>query len=434
MPYPNEHSARMNEPGKYDTFARKNIAPGLDIILGIKDGKSETQAYRFNKDKFTAEEARKWLDDHKEKPLSFEPAASPDEKKMSDEYCPAVDFSDKLFSLDDKVIMRAGKWNGVEIKEQDLDDMVKAFSEIKKDIPLKLGHDSKQEILQKDGYPAAGWVASLKRSGDKLVASFRDIPRAVKELIDNKAYNQVSAEIAFNYSDNGKKYPRFLKGVALLGVDLPAVSGLGDFLALYSDESQKTVNINFTDLTKEEGQMDELKKLQDEVAAKDKLIAEQQAQLKTFTDAAEKAAADKLVADAESRKQEIKTFIDAQKKEGRVIPAHESMIQAIMESLDDAKTVKFADAEGKEQEIGVRKHFENFIAALPKIVDFSTNTVEGEKVEEFAAKPEEAAGDVNGQKLHFFANGLMKKNDKMSYADAYKQAKKDHPELCAANA
>lgn len=337
----------------------------------------------------------------------------------------------KTFSLDDKVIMRAGTWNGIVIKNDDLDNMVAAFSEIKKDIPLKLGHDSKQEILQKDGYPAAGWVRSLKRAGDKLVASFRDIPRAVKELIDNKAYNQVSAEIVWNYSDNGKKYPHFLKGVALLGADLPAVSGLDSMLALYADETQKTVSINFTDLIKEEGQMDELKKLQDEAVAKDKLIAEQAAQIKTFTDAAEKAAEDKKAADAEARKLEIKTFIDAQKSEGRVIPAHEAMLQSIMESLDDSRTVKFADKDGKEQEVGVRKHFENFIAALPKAVDFSTKTVDGEHTEEFVAKSEEAAGDVNGQKLHFFAQGLMKKNDKMTYADAYKQAKKDHPELCA---
>ena len=42
MPYPNEHAARITDPGQYEKFARKNIAPGIDIILGISGGKSET--------------------------------------------------------------------------------------------------------------------------------------------------------------------------------------------------------------------------------------------------------------------------------------------------------------------------------------------------------------------------------------------------------
>jgi hypothetical protein len=74
MPYPNEHAARITDPDQYDEFSRKNIAPGLDIVLGIKDGESETQAYRFAKDKFTAAEARKWLKEHDIDFIKFEKA------------------------------------------------------------------------------------------------------------------------------------------------------------------------------------------------------------------------------------------------------------------------------------------------------------------------------------------------------------------------
>lgn len=453
MPYPNEIAARIVDPDKFDNFARKNIAPGIDIILGIKDGKSEAQAYRFKSDKFTSEQAHKWLKDHDIKTISFEPAS--DGKNMSDEYCfncqtlnaeelaaiGATDignFSEQTFSVDDKVIMRAGRWRGVDITTQDLDDMVAAFSEVKKDIPLKLGHDEKQALLQRDGYPAAGFVASLKRAGDKLVASFRDIPRAIKELMDKKAYNQVSIEMGINYADNGKKYPRFLKGVALLGADLPAVSGLNDFLALYSDASDKIVSINFSDLIKEGTQMDELKKAQDDlqkqVDENAKLLketADKDAQLKVFSDAAAKAAADKVAADAESRKVEIKNFIDAQKKEGRILPAHESMIQSVMESLDDTKTVKFADKDGKEIEMTVRKQMEGYIASLPKIVDFSVQTGDGAQSVEFKEKSTDEAGDVNEQKLGHFTDLLMKGDKTLTYERAYTKAKKDHPELCA---
>ena len=75
MLYPREHAARVNDPGKYASFARKNIAPGIDIVLGISGKKSETQAYRFSKANFTAAEARAWLKDHDVNPIKFEAAS-----------------------------------------------------------------------------------------------------------------------------------------------------------------------------------------------------------------------------------------------------------------------------------------------------------------------------------------------------------------------
>jgi hypothetical protein len=65
MPYANQHAFRVADPKQYTSFARKNIDKGLDVILGIKDGKSEVQAYRFDKDIFTYEEAKKWIKEHK---------------------------------------------------------------------------------------------------------------------------------------------------------------------------------------------------------------------------------------------------------------------------------------------------------------------------------------------------------------------------------
>ena len=79
MPYPNEHSARVRDPGDFqsDSFRRKNIEKGIDLILGKLKGESSmtTQAYRFDKTIFTVVEAKKWLKDHKINYISFEPAA-----------------------------------------------------------------------------------------------------------------------------------------------------------------------------------------------------------------------------------------------------------------------------------------------------------------------------------------------------------------------
>lgn len=80
MPYPNEHAARVKDPDLFDpkSFRRKSIAPGIEIIVGkLKngDGAMVTQAYRFDRSKFTVEQARKWLKDHEVNTIGFEAAS-----------------------------------------------------------------------------------------------------------------------------------------------------------------------------------------------------------------------------------------------------------------------------------------------------------------------------------------------------------------------
>lgn len=78
MPYLNEHAARIINMNEFEqnSFRRKNIASGIDIIIGKLKGKTTTttQAYRFDAKKFTADQAKKWLKDNKIKYISFEPA------------------------------------------------------------------------------------------------------------------------------------------------------------------------------------------------------------------------------------------------------------------------------------------------------------------------------------------------------------------------
>ncbi len=79
MPYPTEHAARIEDPGKYKTFNRVNnkFGSGIDAIFGKKDANSpmELQAIRFDKTKFTPAQAKAWLKDHKQKYQSFEAAS-----------------------------------------------------------------------------------------------------------------------------------------------------------------------------------------------------------------------------------------------------------------------------------------------------------------------------------------------------------------------
>ena len=77
MPYPNEHAARLKPPGMFKRFRRTNdkFGKGIHVIWGItKDGDVMIESIRFDADKFTVAEAKKWLKDHGYKPIKFEPA------------------------------------------------------------------------------------------------------------------------------------------------------------------------------------------------------------------------------------------------------------------------------------------------------------------------------------------------------------------------
>ena len=143
-------------------------------------------------------------------------------------------------------ILAVGKWNGVpstkEYTKKDLDELVRSFKALSSDEklnyepPLKLGHDEHQKLLQKDGYPAAGWVKALKRIGNKLVASFGEVPKKIGDIIKAGGYKKVSSEIYHDYAMGDYKFPLVLKAVALLGGDIPAVKTIADIQAQYSQE------------------------------------------------------------------------------------------------------------------------------------------------------------------------------------------------------
>lgn len=69
MPYEKEHSCRLKNPDQYDRFARKNCEQKhdgkcIDVIYGVKEGKSEIQALRYNKKIWTEEAARNHCKSH----------------------------------------------------------------------------------------------------------------------------------------------------------------------------------------------------------------------------------------------------------------------------------------------------------------------------------------------------------------------------------
>jgi len=96
-PYPNEHACRLNDPGKYDKFARKNCykksdGKCIDYIFGIKGGKSETQAFRYPKDIWSASAAKAHC---AKSDGTFEVASKAEKEKFK---CECIDCGHKVTS------------------------------------------------------------------------------------------------------------------------------------------------------------------------------------------------------------------------------------------------------------------------------------------------------------------------------------------------
>ncbi|HET7558876.1 MAG TPA: hypothetical protein VFK80_02860 [Limnochordia bacterium] len=119
----------------------------------------------------------------------------------------------------------------------DLDEMVANFDALKDKVKpfVKLGHSETQGLLQADGYPAGGWITSLRRVGTKLVADIAQVPRKLADLVKAGAYKRVSSEIYPTFADGGKQFGKVLRAVAFLGSDMPQVKTLDDLRALFGE-------------------------------------------------------------------------------------------------------------------------------------------------------------------------------------------------------
>lgn len=86
-PYPNEHSARLQDPDKYVRFARSNnrMDVGVDVIFGfLPNGSSNIQAIRFRTNTWSRQGAIDWLKSHHfwKHVILFEPATNTKENPM----------------------------------------------------------------------------------------------------------------------------------------------------------------------------------------------------------------------------------------------------------------------------------------------------------------------------------------------------------------
>lgn len=94
--------------------------------------------------------------------------------------------------------------------------------------------------------PALGWVASVRKVGDRLVARLRKLNGKLMDLIGEGAFRKRSVELYPALHETGRPY---LRAVSFLGAAVPEVKGLADpvataeGVALFSDDERETVAV-----------------------------------------------------------------------------------------------------------------------------------------------------------------------------------------------
>lgn len=318
-------------PEEYDTdkVDRQETEDGVVIAMARRkaDGKMGVLACSFPKASYDQAKADAWMVRQK---FAVEPS--------------------EMFSVKGVEIFATGLWNGHQITDQTLESIVTAFSESKVRPALKLGHDDSQKLLQADGLPAAGWVENVRKVGSKLIADFVDIPKKIFQLLKNNAYRKVSCEIYNNVDIDGRKYPKLLGAVALLGADMPGVMNLNDILSMYafdsiskfdvSGEVDKIVvvaNIKTTEETETmPEQADEFKAKAEQL---EKDLEAQKAEVEKYKKIADEANASALEAAKKEQAAKVDAFITEVKAEKLCTPAMETLVRDLVGESKETYTV-----------------------------------------------------------------------------------------------
>ena len=112
-------------------------------------------------------------------------------------------------------VFRTGKHtdsagNSREWTEQDLDRIAAGYNPESYESPVVIGHPSLNA-------PAFGWVESLRRKGDKLLALFKQVAPEFSELVKQGRFKKISVALTPELE---------LRHIGFLGAAAPAIPGL----------------------------------------------------------------------------------------------------------------------------------------------------------------------------------------------------------------
>jgi hypothetical protein len=224
----------------------------------------------------------------------------------------------------------------VTITSEDLDNLVQGFDPEKSAAPLVFGHPE-------DNHPAYGWADKIKRAGDVLLARFKQVPQAVKDLVSAGHYKKISVSLTPD--------KKTLRHVGLLGAARPAVQGLADVKFSGGDD----VTIDFSNPTKKETDMGEVEELKAKLAAEETARKEAQAKAQAAEAQLSESKKKALEASMESR---IDALVGKQ-----ILAGDKPLVKQIAMALGESgQEIELSEGKGKK---GLDAHLFDFLSTLP---------------------------------------------------------------------
>lgn len=265
--------------------------------------------------------------------------------------------------------------NTKEWKASDLDHIVASYNPQNHEAPVVIGHP-------KDNSPAYGWVHSIKREGDVLIASLKNINPEFADMVKSGAFKKRSIALHPDMT---------LRHVGFLGAMPPAVKGLKDATFKAAEGSQIEFSIfqagNNTPPPDDNATGNQPNKSTDPAA-----------ELQTLKDQVSKLQAQIGALQQANKQGEFTDWCDKLVSVGKLTPAQKPLVAEFMHIMAAAGQYEFSEF-GKRPAIDA---FKEFIGTLPPQVH----------LKEIATK-EFAAGDTPnpdaalGQKI---ADSLKPKN------------------------
>lgn len=249
----------------------------------------------------------------------------------------------------------------------DVAGMVRVYDPAVHEAPLCVGHPQ-------DNKPAYGWVKSLSVAPSGAVTmDTHNIAPAFAEAVNSKAFKKRSASFyPPNHPQNPKQGSWYLRHVAFLGAQPPAIKGLADFSEADSGAAEDGC-VNFCEPIfnppppKEETmEIEELKKkLAAAEADKAKLEADKAAEA-----AKAKASFDQLAQFKEAQRKERLTAFTSFCEKSNVKPTEKAAAVAVLAMLADVEApVSFSES-GATKTVSAVEFVKGLIGALPDPVQF----------------------------------------------------------------
>ena len=298
----------------------------------------------------------------------------------------------------------------------DVAGMVAAYDPALREAPLTIGHPA-------HNLPAYGWVKGLEvNAAGNLAMHTHQVAPQFAEMVGNKAFKKRSASFyPPQHANNPKQGAWYLRHVAFLGAQPPAIAGLADFSDSNAEGavsfSEGAADLPITQPETDSPTQEQLRmtqELKDQLdAAKAKQI-ETDAALAKATQATADASA-KLAEFAESAKLArtagFTSFAEAQTKAGKLLPKDKEAAVAVLGMLADAQPVSFAEG-GATKTLPAADWLKALIENAKPLVSFSEQAAGNAGTLQ--------AGSGNGKtdaEIDVLAKAYQRQN-KVSYAEA----------------